>query len=151
MQRKKLRKLSYAYMRIRYGAKEITALGQSPLYEFWSLGGDWFFSHGRTNQKNPNKNKVVHTTLCTTWARTTTQKIPRFFRGGTKVPLYSHTMSLVEIRLWSYFQNILGKSTLPSLREWDSLLLGGTVWPLSDLCQTKYYSLQLDLQFSPTL
>jgi hypothetical protein len=29
MRRKKLRKLSYAYMRIRYGAKEITASGTS--------------------------------------------------------------------------------------------------------------------------
>jgi hypothetical protein len=28
-----------------------------------------------------------------------------------------------------------------SLREWDSLLLGRTVWPLSDLCQTKYLSI----------
>jgi hypothetical protein len=32
-------------------------------------------------------------------------KIPHFFRRGIKVPLYSHTMSLVEIQLWSYFQN----------------------------------------------
>jgi hypothetical protein len=30
MRRKKLRKLSYAYMRIRYGAKEITALRVPP-------------------------------------------------------------------------------------------------------------------------
>jgi len=25
----------------------------------------------------------------------------------------------------------------PTLREWDSLLLGGTVWPSSDMCQTR--------------
>jgi hypothetical protein len=55
--------------------------------------------------KNPNKKKVVHTTLCTAWAHTTNQKVPQFFGGGIKVPLYSHTMSLVKIRLQSYFQN----------------------------------------------
>ncbi len=44
-------------------------------------------------------------TLCTTWARTTTLKIHQIFRMGIRVPLCWHTMSLVEIRLWSYFQN----------------------------------------------
>ncbi len=34
-------------------------------------------------KKNPNKKNVVHTTLCTTWARTTTtQKNTPFFSGG---------------------------------------------------------------------
>jgi hypothetical protein len=33
------------------------------------------------------------------------QKIPHFLKGGIKVPLYLHTMSLVEIQLWSYFRN----------------------------------------------
>jgi hypothetical protein len=56
-----------------------------------------FFSHGRKNHKPPNKKKVVNTTLCMTWARTTTLKIPRFFREGITVPLYEHTMFLVEI------------------------------------------------------
>ncbi len=79
-------------------------LGRIPLYKFWSLSGDWFFSHGRTNKKKLTK-KGHHMTLCMTWARITTQKIPRFFRGGIKVPLYSHTMSLVEIPLQLYFQN----------------------------------------------
>ncbi len=37
---------------------------------------------------SPIKKKVINTTLCTTWVRTTTLKIPQFFRRGIRVPLY---------------------------------------------------------------
>jgi hypothetical protein len=67
-------------------------------------------------QSSPNLWVVIcgqmystYKTLCTTWARTTTQQIPCFFRGGIKVPLYSHMMSLVEIRRRSKFLELYPK------------------------------------------
>ncbi len=39
------------------------------------------------------------------WRVQLPKKYPVFLGGGIKVPMYSHTMSLVEIRLQSYFQN----------------------------------------------
>ncbi len=55
---------------------------------------------------------VVHTTLCTTWPRTTTLKIPQFFREGIRVPLNWHMISLLEIQLWLYFQNNMTMSLI---------------------------------------
>ena len=48
---------------------------------------------------------------------TTTLKIPQFFRRGIRVPLYWLTISLVEIWLWSYFQNNIPILELPTIQN----------------------------------
>ncbi len=56
----------------------------------------------RTNHKTSNKEKVVNTMLCTTMPWWNYHKNTPVFRRGDKIPL---SMPLMEIRLWSYFQN----------------------------------------------
>jgi hypothetical protein len=54
------------------------------------------------------KEKVVHTTLCTTYVERKTTKNTlniTFFRENVLVPLYGCMLSFVEIRHWLYFQN----------------------------------------------
>ncbi len=63
-------------------------------------GGDWmsalwetiFFNVARHSRDSGNNfhltiRKVVNTTLCTTWAHTTTLKIPQFFRRAEESDL----------------------------------------------------------------
>jgi hypothetical protein len=52
--------------------------------------------------KNGRTNDPVYYCVCTT-----SPPIPRFFRRGIRAPPQGHTMSIVEIRQWSYFQNNL--------------------------------------------
>ncbi len=62
----------------------------------------------RTNHKTSNKKKVVSTMLCMTMSWWNYHKNTPVFRRGVHIPLCRHTMPLVEIQLWTYFQNNTG-------------------------------------------
>ncbi len=72
----------------------------------------------------------VHTTLCTTWARTTldTQKIPRFFRGGITVPLFNHDLLRGLERACLFFDGTW-------MKVFSSLTFGYRMTSLVDLSQ----------------
>ena len=61
----------------------------------------WSYKISVAKLKKGCKNDPVYN-FC---AGTISPQIPQFLKRSIQVPLLAHTMSLVEIRQWSYFQN----------------------------------------------
>ncbi len=88
--------------------------GAKPIVRILKSG--WWLIFQLNKSKKPKQKKVVHTTLCTTWARTTTQKITRFF-----VELGTDLVFSVGIRL--VFLGFYQTNTGEKLGRYISVLL----------------------------
>ena len=103
---------------------------------------DWFLSHGRTNQKTPNKKKVVNTTLCTTWGCINTLNYPGFLGRvrefpcrEVRFPSWKYDIGRIFKMTWTKYDAVLKGVGLPIARRDCLTLVWRAIFDIRCSCQ----------------